>query len=405
MLNRANLSVAAAAICAMALIPAAVDAQVRKRAPEGDRSPARHAPKSTTIDGGRVSIGMLRAGHIPAVMATVNGEGPFLFAVDTGASGSLHIDSAFAAEHGFPVVDEIMAKDGMTGKGVPMSMVEVGALEIGGARFEGVVGMSRDYSPIATALGSDMVGIIGFGLFSDCVLTVDFPKNRLVIESDRQFRADDYGVVPLVAGLGIADVPIVINGTEGRTHIDTGARGGVTIARDLFDQLEFSSDPLVVGQGRTVTATFDVIQADLVGELTIAGFPVKNPSLQTTEFMDHGNVGVQLLSNFAITFDQRNSLARFARPRGAGPVKIRDQQERLGIKPSIRGDLVVLEEVIPGSPAEQAGLLAGDRIVEVNGKRIEDLRGPALGKEMRVRPTIRFVVERDGQNLVFSVTI
>lgn len=367
------------------------------------RRPA--APTATVIEDGRTETRLLRVGHIPAVMATINGKGPYLFAVDTGTSASLLVDSAFAEEHGFEVVGEMTARDGMSGAEVPMSLMEVGTLEIGGARFEGLVGSSHDFSPIATALGADMAGIIGFGLFADCVFTIDFPRNVLVIEEGVALSSKDAGVVPLVAGVGIADIPIEINGQQRRTHIDTGSRGGVTIAHEYFESLEFSTEPKVAGRGRTVASSFDIVEADLVGTLTIAGFTLDNPPLMTTNIMDHGNVGMQLLSNFALTFDQRNSLMRFERPRGAGPLKIKEHRKRLGIQPSIRGDHVVLEAVMPNSPGFEAGLRKGDRIVAINGKPIAELRGPALGKEMRVRPSIVFVVEREGKERAITVTM
>ncbi len=393
----------------LALVPIAL--LIGVHSPSGFAEPERvemtrpATPTATVIEGGRTEARLLRAGHIPAVMATVNGKGPYLFAVDTGTSATLLVDSAFAEEHGFEVVGEMMARDGMSGAEVPMSLMEVGTLEIGGARFEGLVGSSHDFSPIATALGADMAGIIGFGLFSDCVFTVDFHLNKVVIEDGAALAHDDPGVVPLIAEIGIADVSIEINGEQRRTHIDTGSRGGVMVSNDYFEGLEFTSEPRVVGQGRTVSSVFQIFQADLVGSLRIAGFTVDDPPLQTSKIMDHGNVGMQLLSNFTLTFDQRNSLMRFERPRGAGPVKIKEPRKRLGIQPSIQGDRVMLDAVMTGSPAHAAGLREGDRIVAINGKPIAELRGPALGKEMRVRPSIVFVVDRGGEERTITVTM
>ena len=368
-------------------------------------SPEELNPGSTAVRDGRVVAPLLRAGHLPAVEVMINGEGPFLLAVDTGSAGLLHLNAAFAEAHGMPVVGEMTVRDGMTGQDVPMQLVDAGVLEIGGARFDGVRSSTHDFTSIINALGGEMVGIIGFNLFADCLLTIDYPGDRLVIEQGAALPAQGKGIVPLLGGGLFADIEFELDGQTHRTHIDTGSRGGVTIARDLFDACEFSSKPTVFGQGRVVTSSFNILQGEMKGTLSIAGNTVRNPTVQTTDIMDHCNIGVDFLSHIALTFDQRNLRMRFDRPEGAGPITLKPEPKRLGIKPSIRGDLVVLEEVIPGSAAEEAGLRVGDRITAVNGKPIEGLGMAGLAKEMGVRPTVVITVEREGEELTFSVTL
>src|SRR5690606_14820591 len=64
----------------------------------------------------------------------------------------------------------------------------------------------------------------------------------------------------------------------------------------------------------------------------------------------------------------------------------------------------VVGQVVPGMPAAEAGLLPGDRIVEIEGERIyafQDLRrhiDPNPGRSLRV------VVERDGERLDMRIT-
>jgi regulator of sigma E protease len=59
----------------------------------------------------------------------------------------------------------------------------------------------------------------------------------------------------------------------------------------------------------------------------------------------------------------------------------------------------------PGSPAERAGLMAGDRIVAVGGAPVADF--PALVKLVQPRPgkTLEFTIERSGQRVVVPVEV
>jgi carboxyl-terminal processing protease len=49
----------------------------------------------------------------------------------------------------------------------------------------------------------------------------------------------------------------------------------------------------------------------------------------------------------------------------------------IGVMTQQDGDALVILRVIPGAPAEGAGLVAGDRILEVDGKKVEGTRGIA----------------------------
>ncbi len=69
---------------------------------------------------------------------------------------------------------------------------------------------------------------------------------------------------------------------------------------------------------------------------------------------------------------------------------------------------VVLEEVFKGSPAEAAGLEAGDILLVLNGIAYTDESEKALietYKGMRPGATMTYEIERDGQRLEIEVTI
>ena len=61
--------------------------------------------------------------------------------------------------------------------------------------------------------------------------------------------------------------------------------------------------------------------------------------------------------------------------------------------------------VKPGSPAEKAGLLPGDFIVEVNGKRVKTTRDVLSEIGMEIGKPMEFKVKRQNSSELVAVTV
>jgi serine protease Do len=66
---------------------------------------------------------------------------------------------------------------------------------------------------------------------------------------------------------------------------------------------------------------------------------------------------------------------------------------------------VFVESVVPGTPAEKAGIKAGDVILEFDGERVRSVRGlTRLVSETPPQRTVKAVVVRDGSRRTLDVT-
>ena len=79
---------------------------------------------------------------------------------------------------------------------------------------------------------------------------------------------------------------------------------------------------------------------------------------------------------------------------------------RIGLIPSYsEQEGVLLEGVVPGSPAEQAGLKAGDRIIAVMGQRVRNIEElTSLYDKMEPGKPVEFTIIREGKELKLQVT-
>ena len=64
----------------------------------------------------------------------------------------------------------------------------------------------------------------------------------------------------------------------------------------------------------------------------------------------------------------------------------------------------VVSQVLPGSPSEAAGLMAGDQLISLGGIAMSDAKAQSRRNRPEVGETWEFVVERDGQEMSLDVT-
>ena len=97
-----------------------------------------------------------------------------------------------------------------------------------------------------------------------------------------------------------------------------------------------------------------------------------------------------------------------ATARPASPAAAGSRRVSFGTVPdfAFEGPGVRVTSVVPGSPAEKAGVQAGDVLVSVDGKAIANLQGYSdVLRTLSPGQTVRAIVQRAGKELNLSVTL
>ena len=94
-------------------------------------------------------------------------------------------------------------------------------------------------------------------------------------------------------------------------HVDS--RGpGLSLPEKFADGMKFASEPVVIGRGRTVSNEFEIKGAQLAGDVRFGGYTFTRPFVAIQPMIPQANFGARALMNFAVTFDQKKQVMRFA---------------------------------------------------------------------------------------------
>jgi hypothetical protein len=140
-------------------------------------APASEASRADGVPAHSVPFRLAAAKPLIVVPARANGEGPFSFALDTGASRSF-LSPELARRLGVATVEERAATG--AGGAVRVSAGRLTSLAVGGASVRDHAIAVGDFLPaIGTAAGAELDGIIGYNFLREFQVTIDYPRARL----------------------------------------------------------------------------------------------------------------------------------------------------------------------------------------------------------------------------------
>jgi hypothetical protein len=325
-------------------------------------------PGRTTLTSPMV---VLPAQHISSYLvieAKWDRYGPYHFLIDTGSSVTL-VTPALAKRYPgrelLPVGGPRVRVTSADGSVAELPETSLRRLELGGAHFDDVRALIYDCAPLSAHLGVKIDGVLGFPLFRETVLTLDYPGSRVVLQPAKTASVtqgtiiafDDARKTPLIH-VRLGDRSLV-------ALIDSGSDGTFSLNPVGLDP-RFETGPV---PGATV-GTLAGDRTQKIGRLaeTIAlgeqTFP--RPIVEITDELSA--IGGGLLQHFAVTFDQEHDRVTFFRE-SPTPIEMPPWRSA-GVSFSKTPAYWRVAGVIPKSPAEAEGVQAGDLVTKINGEPV-----------------------------------
>lgn len=298
----------------------------------------------------------------------------YRFMVDTGSSVS-YVSA--------PLADALKRKEkhkgpprtlvvrGANGKDFELPAVTLRTFRLGEAHFDDVPAVIYDFSEFSAHVGFKVDGLIGFPLFRDTLLTLDYPAAQLEIAPNPlvtlpPVRQPRTSIIPYNRELSTPLIPVQMANESFFVLIDSGSDLGLSLNPTGLHP-RFVHGPRV----GMMVGSLDGNKRQLVGRLEqniVMGTQlVQQPVVDLTEQLS--SVGGELLRYFRITFDQQRHLVTLVRS-SDGPVEMPGRRST-GLSFRRFPNYWRLLAVVPETPNSGAPVESGDLCVRINGELVE----------------------------------
>lgn len=332
--------------------------------------PFREAPRPgrTTLVSPTLSVPARQVGNYLIVEAKWDRSGPYHFLIDTGSSVTLvtpELAARYPGENpparsapGVPV----KSADGRTRLLAP---AVIRRIALGGARFEEVPALVYDCADVSAHLGIRIDGILGFPLFRETILTLDYLRDRILLSRVSTTPLLPGVTIPFNNSNRIPLIPVDLGATTFIALVDSGRDAALRLNPAGLD-VRFTAPPRPGGAVSSLAGDSEQSVARLAQSITLGAYEIERPLVEVTN--EFSAIGGGILRNFAVTFDQEHNRVTFYRDL-PGPVTFGPQRS-VGLGFSKTPAYWRVAAVIPDTPNSDQGIEPGDLVTRINGEPV-----------------------------------
>lgn len=370
-----------------------------------------------------ITIKFKSASNLIIIPVRINDSDTLNFILDTGVRYPLITELPFINKLNLNYLMPIQIKG--LGEGEELTAYRSGnnVLSIDGlnARNQEVQMIIDENFQISHILGMPVHGLIGFNLFKDYIVEIDYLDEKLTLYKPEYYKYRDRKndiILPLYFD---GNKPFVQ--TDIVTHdsikvpvkllVDTGASDAIWLSEKSDERIQYPENHIETFLGKGLSGDLYGIKGRIdgiwVGPLIlpkpIVAFPNSDIIDQLISSNDrNGTIGAEILRRFNVTFDYRNSRLTL-RPTH----KIKDDfnynMSGMEITNPMPGlPIFTISNIRENSPAYFAGLKENDQILSINSNnhRSMELNDINLLLQSKENRKIKLTVLREGEELKTS---
>ena len=363
--------------------------------------------------------------NLIVIPVEVNGL-PLKFILDTGVKHTLLVDRVYGdiMQMNYQRRVQLLGADRnqtMTALVAPNVRIDIGDVR---HPNETLLVLEEDFLQFEKIFGTDVQGIIGYEFFRNFIVKIDYARKRIVVYDRQRFKVPKrkYKPVPIQIEFGKPHVnaqllllphndSIANNDTiHGQFLIDSGASFDLLLDVNADSSLLLPQNTIEGDLGRGLGGILEG-KIGKIQQWQVHSFPFDGV---TTFFQDNeyfsdlvemqgrqGIVGAGLLRRFIVIFDYANNVMYLKKSRYFNDPFYVNMSGMVLEDGFFLEDGYIIEQVIPNSPSDEAGILAGDVIISVNGRRGTQLNRTYLRDTFRSRPNKRVKLKiRRGETIL-----
>jgi hypothetical protein len=327
------------------------------------------------------------------VPVRINQSDTLRFILDTGVSTNIITDPKVPVARSLRRVRSVKITGAGEGGALSASVSLGNTLRIGQLTGfnQSILVLDQDVLQISEYVGVPIHGIFGYEIFNQFVVTIDFSNHEIILEQPSRYRyrkskGERHPITiedakPYLSAIALVEknrtVPI-------KVIIDTGA--GHALSLDVSGRTEIRQPQKVVraqlgrGLSGVINGSLGRVEKIRIGNFELdnllACFPDSIAYGMKLDARDdrQGNIGCELLRRFRVTFNYHEQYIVLK------PVKRRFREafehNMSGMELIARGQdfkEFIVDRVLEDSPAEAAGLEAGDQLISINGQYCRNL--------------------------------
>lgn len=325
-------------------------------------------PGRTKLTSPLVVLPVEKFGHVLIVTTSWDRHGPYRFLIDTGSSLT-HVSPELAQRYrvknapptGIPPV-RVRSANGDT---LDLPTTVITQIKLGDALFSDVPAAIYDCSALSAHFGVKIDGILGYPLFRDARLTLDYPHAQLILAPAKSTALAPGTPIAIIPGQSLPIIPVKLAEQNISVLVDSGSEAALNLNPNALN-LSYRANPRPAVLVGTLGGNHLQECARLNEPLLLGGYTVPAPIVYLNDSLNA--IGGELLSQFSLTFDQTKQTITFQRE-SRTPITV-PSKRGTGLSFSKTPAYWRVVGVVPDSPATWVGVQPGELVSRINGEPV-----------------------------------